>query len=131
MCISGIYLAATLCVAALATLVTVGILFIYHKKGEPKAGSSLCNLSRSVGKFCRVLDESEMEDAGTKAEEDAERSTNQEGGKKGEGSGPLTWINIAEIWDRFCFYFFVVLTILLNVIFIIILVAGGILSSKA
>ena len=125
--ISGVYLAATLCVAALATLVTVGILFIYHKDGEPDSDSLLCTLSRSVGKYCCVLG---LGDEETDQIKDSAEGASQEGANK-EGGNELSWANIAEIWDRVCFYAFVVITVLVNFIFIIILVVGGQLSSQA
>ena len=119
--------------ATLATLTTVGILFIYHKKGEPEAGSRLSSISRRAGKLCRVLEKSGTRRSDTDERPDEAKGSPEgsEGPKGQSGNEPLTWINIAEIWDRFCFYVFIVLTILLNVVFILILAIGGILSSEA
>ena len=40
----------------------------------------------------------------------------------------LTWVQIAEVWDRLCFWVFIVVTLLLNIIFIAILAIGGSLA---
>ena len=135
---SGIYLAATLCVSSLATLLTVGLLFVHHKKGEPRIGSVYYIMSRGAGKLCCLKNK----DGGSSA---IKVQPSDEGMVDKPGSGqansrmrtesrhdqPFTWCDIAEIWDRFCFIAFVVLTFILNIVFILVLAVGGANSAKA
>ena len=99
---------------------TVGILFIYNKKDEPKVGSRFYNLSMKARKLChwKVI--------GGKKKKSTEEGN--AGKIESEGSGSedhLSWVQIAEVWDRLCFVFFIVVTLLLNIIFIAILAIGG------
>ena len=122
--IAGLYLAATLIESAVATLMTVGILFIYNKKDEPKVGTWFYRLSMKARALCK------WKVVGGKKK----RSIEEDGSAAGKaadseapGSDPdqLTWVQIAEVWDRLCFWLFVVVTFLLNIIFIAILAIGG------
>lgn len=136
--ISGIFLASTLCIAALATFFTVGILFIYHKKGEPHTGSVMYTLSRGMGKLCcmpygngfpsKAQVEPTEEGVRSKSISDGEKSRP---GSVTASDQSLSWTSIALIWDRFCFVVFVVVTFIANVVFILVLSVGGANSSKA
>lgn len=119
----GLYLAATLIVSALATLMTVGILFIYHKKGEPQIGSRFYNVSRKARKLCcwkEISDEKDPNREKRKTEDGLQSGPDQEGTDQ-----LFTWVKIAEVWDRLSFIVFVILTVLLNIIFILVLTIGG------
>ena len=82
-----------------------------------------------MGVWCRVLEKNGSKGSG-KDEQVVEGrgSGDVPEGTKGRN---LSWITIAEIWDRLCFYVFIVLTILVNVVFILILAIGGMASSQA
>ena len=131
----GIYVAATLCVAALATFLTVGILFIHHRQGEPRIGSFYYSMSRGIAKLCcwhdksgRSLTKVEPAENGVPDKPGSGRAKSRSESYRDE---PLTWVNIAEIWDWFCFVIFVIMTLLLNIVFILVLAVGGTNSSKA
>ena len=58
-------------------------------------------------------------------EEDGTAAGKTDSEAPGSDSDQLSWEQIAEVWDRLCFWLFVVLTFLLNIIFIGILAIGG------
>lgn len=102
---------------------TVGILFIYHKKGEPQIGSRFYNVSRKARKLCcwkEISDEKDPNREKRKTEDGLQSGPDQEGTDQ-----LFTWVKIAEVWDRLSFIVFVILTVLLNIIFILVLTIGG------
>lgn len=133
----GIFLASTLCIATLATFFTVGILFIYHKKGEPRVGSVIYILSRGMGKLCCMpYGNGFPSNSQVEPTEVVRSKSTSDGEKSRPGSATasdqsLSWTSIALIWDRFCFVVFVVVTFIANVVFILVLSVGGANSSTA
>ena len=111
----------------MATLITVWILYIHHRTDAPPSiGSALYILSRGVGKLCRleaINSSTKVEPADDVATEDGKQSLSRQ-------DETLSWERIALIWDKFCLIIFVVVTLLLNLIFILVLSVGGANSAK-
>ena len=105
---------------------TVWILYIYHKKGEPRPGSIIYILSRGAGKICCWKDinnsGNSVEPMGNKLKESGRTSQT---GSQSYHEGSLSWIQIAQIWDKFCLIIFVVITFILDIVFILLLAVGG------
>ena len=64
--------------------------------------------------------------------EDGMQSKDTEDGNQSpsQQDEPLSWEKIALIWDKFCFVVFVVITVVVNLVFVLVLSVGGENSSK-
>ncbi|XP_060564945.1 neuronal acetylcholine receptor subunit alpha-2-like [Ruditapes philippinarum] len=119
----GLYLGIVTVLAAFGILLTVLILLLYHKEGPSKKSPSgimgityfaaICTCSAKSlrnNKVTPINDKFESDD-----DEAPESRTVYE----------ADWKEIAVILDRFCFMMFSIITIVMNVSFVITLTAGG------
>lgn len=122
---TGLYLGIVTVMAAVGILLTVLILIIFHKEGAPSSSSLIVRITR-VTAMCscsahlvrasrknKVMPEPEVE----------------EGGEKNPSSGDvyydISYAVVATVLDRFCFITFTVVTFMINISFVIALIAGG------
>lgn len=128
-------------VAAVGILLTVLLLFMYHTEGRPKtsgaegamlamtrcAAAFICSsnkhkLMTSNTKTCKVAPLSENNDRSSKTPK-TKQSDDEESLYEVEYAD-ITWAEMARIWDRFMLIVFAILTIVMNISFIIALTVG-------
>ncbi|KAL4240919.1 hypothetical protein ACF0H5_001702 [Mactra antiquata] len=146
----GLYLGIVLILGGFATFLTVFILVIYHKDGEPDHSLlivrfTVCAAKVSRMKMPEIRSESPMSDnrvepmqpisdttsldtldlataTGEKINPDEKMKPSIDDDTEKE---PITWQSLAIILDRFCFISFSILTVVMNVSFVIALTLGG------
>ncbi|XP_053386471.1 acetylcholine receptor subunit beta-like 2 isoform X2 [Mercenaria mercenaria] len=148
--ILGIYLGVVLILAALGILVTVLIMYLFHKEGAPKKDSLIMTMTiclarmlcwntscvKSAGEETPTMRFSmgsyNFEDAGyingnlenfSNDTKDGTKVVNKIKSERDENE--ITWKFVATVFDRFCFYLFLISTILMNLSFVFALSEGG------
>ena len=115
-----------------AVLLTVMVLVIFHKDGKPKQGSCVMAATCFITKItCWKMPEPENADVEnvTKVVPFDEKENEDEKVETGTNMDlfmlDLSWHELAEIWDRFCFFMFLIVAIVMNISFITILAIGA------
>ncbi|XP_053385728.1 neuronal acetylcholine receptor subunit alpha-3-like [Mercenaria mercenaria] len=120
----GLYLALVTILSGFGILLTVIILILFHKKGYAKSKSCIMVITRFAAKFtCSSnvsLDSLKNRVTPAPEEEEAEKDISQS-----DVTNDVTWRDVAIVLDRFCFLVFTLVTVLMNLSFVIALVAGG------
>ncbi|KAL4217453.1 Glycine receptor subunit alpha-3 [Mactra antiquata] len=124
----GLYLGFVTVFAAVGILIGVLILILYHKEGEPSTGSPLVKVSR-ICAMCACSSHlvrstgSKVKPAPETTDDVKSMSTQQV--EEYPEYYDMTWKTMSVILDRFCFIVFSIVTVIMNLSFIIALVVGG------
>lgn len=109
--------------SAVGILLTVFIIILFHKEGYADSKSCIMRISRIAAKVtCSThkLPSISRNKVVPSANEDDDTSS-----MKSDVFYDVPWKNVAIILDRFCFVLFSTVTVLMNLAFVIALVAGG------
>ncbi|XP_045179881.2 neuronal acetylcholine receptor subunit alpha-2-like [Mercenaria mercenaria] len=118
----GLYLAIVTVLAAFGILLTVIVLILFHKDGSPESQSLAMRIiwfaakttcASSVLRKRNINRVKPMEDEDGKSEEAVDTVYEAD------------WKEVAAILDRFCFMIFSIVTVVMNVSFVVALTAGG------
>ncbi|XP_060603269.1 neuronal acetylcholine receptor subunit alpha-3-like [Ruditapes philippinarum] len=144
----GLYLGIVLIFTAIGILLTILILILFHKEGRPKPGSFVetlthhaarlicCNIPGLQAKSSKehtgnkvspmtetletqIIENSDFEDELNKAKDELDSLAET------EAISGISWKDVAEVLDRFCFFSFAFITIAMNVAFVVTLAYGG------
>ncbi|XP_053385940.1 neuronal acetylcholine receptor subunit alpha-2-like [Mercenaria mercenaria] len=144
----GLYLGIVLILAAVGILITVLILIMNHKEGQPKENSFIVTITRCTAKMIfwsssalnsmpndkvsPMKASAKMETGGVVSTEkridvkfDVTGDTLKRDKSWVENNIELTWKVMAQILDRFCFYVFLIITVVMNFSFVVALATGG------
>ncbi|XP_053385826.1 neuronal acetylcholine receptor subunit alpha-2-like [Mercenaria mercenaria] len=156
----SLYLGIVLILAAVSILITVLILIMNHKEGQPKENSFVVTITRCTAKmicwnssalnsmsYDKVSPKkvsAKMETGGIVSTEklndvqydvtcetsneklnDATGDTLKRDQSCVDNSIELTWMVMAQILDRACFYVFLIITVVMNISFVVALATGG------
>lgn len=151
-CFPGLYLGLVLVLAGLAILLTVFILILYHKEGRPATDSAIMSLTSFAAKVTRMQlsngsgppstgdnrvepipplsDTTSLATLDITSSKDVKiiSDVNDRNKSRDDHVTPedlVTWEEVATILDRFCFILFSLLTITMNISFVIALTVGG------
>ncbi|XP_045179220.2 neuronal acetylcholine receptor subunit alpha-2-like [Mercenaria mercenaria] len=138
----GLYLGIVLILAAVGILITVLILIMNHKEGQPEENSFIVTITRCTAKMMcwnsSALNSmpndkvSPMKAGGVVSTEkhndvkyDVTGDTLKRDQSWADNNIELTWKVMAQILDRFCFYVFLIITVVMNFSFVVALATGG------
>ena len=150
----GLYLGIVLILAAIGILITILILIMFHSEGQPQKNSYIIVITRSAAnvicwkshalrtgsddKVSPMLSSAKMEVTSivsrdkrngvmldvNSSKEDVKNHDNVDDTVTVEDSA-VSWKVVAQVLDRFCFYFFLIITIAMNFSFVVALATGG------
>lgn len=125
--ITGVYLGIVTMLSALGIFLTVLILIMFHRAGSPKPSSAIMSITRVATRVTcsSVRIGPPMSNSVTPVQE-AEDEKND---SKPEVIDDVTWNEVAVILDKFCFLVFFIVTVTMNVSFVLALVIGGKLNA--
>ncbi|XP_053386494.1 neuronal acetylcholine receptor subunit alpha-3-like [Mercenaria mercenaria] len=150
----GLYLGIVLIFSAIGILLTILILILFHKEGRPKEGSFVITITCCAARVIRwripglqskskhnhvhnkvspmtdtttletrSVVSSDFEDDVNDLKEDLDIGTCSIA--PNDVDSGVSWKEVAEIMDRFCFFSFAIITIFMNFAFVLTLAYGG------
>ncbi|XP_060557883.1 neuronal acetylcholine receptor subunit alpha-3-like isoform X2 [Ruditapes philippinarum] len=150
----GLYLGIVLILAAVGILITILILIMFHREGQPDENSFIITLTRNAAKIicwnssalntrsddkvspmrtsvktaevCTVVSSDTNNDVMFDVTDKKRSAQNNDNSVDGtDETNEITWKIIAQILDRFCFFFFLIITVIMNFSFVVTLATGG------
>ncbi|XP_060564948.1 neuronal acetylcholine receptor subunit alpha-3-like [Ruditapes philippinarum] len=119
----GLYLALVTVLSAVGILITVFILILFNKPGVAKSNSCIMKVTRFAAKITcslKLTRDSRMNSVSPASDEEGDSKIS-----KSDATCDVTWRDVAIVLDRLCFLVFTIVTILMNLSFVIALVGGG------
>jgi len=123
--VSGSYLAITLIIASIITVITVWILILHNRKTKPDCTSCFYKTSFAIGRLVHVTPAGSSLQQSTSSVAPITADTDEKMDEPRMANVSMEWHYIAAAWDRFFFYLSFAVVSIVTITCMLVISVGG------